>query len=47
MIDPDDIPRTAIEQVVMMEGILIAAATGGSPTTTSTLTCAGNSWPIP
>lgn len=30
MIDPNDIPDTTIEQVAMMEGILIAAATGGS-----------------
>ena len=30
MIDPDGIPSTTIEQVVMMEGILIEAATGGS-----------------
>src|SRR3954453_12123628 len=31
MIDPNDIPGTIVEQVAMMEGILIAAATGGSP----------------
>lgn len=31
MINPDDIPSTTIERVAMMEGILIAAATGGSP----------------
>lgn len=31
MIDLDDTPNTTIEQVAMMEGILIAAATGGSP----------------
>lgn len=31
MIEPDDIPSSAVEQVAMMEGILIAAATGGSP----------------
>lgn len=29
--DLDDIPSSTIEQVAMMEGILIAAATGGSP----------------
>lgn len=29
--DPNDIPSTTVEQVAMMEGILIAAATGGSP----------------
>jgi len=31
MIDPNDIPISLIEQVAMMEGILIASATGGSP----------------
>lgn len=31
MIEPDDIPSSAVEQVAMMEGILIAAATGDSP----------------
>jgi hypothetical protein len=31
MIDLSEIPNTTTEQVVMMEGILIAAATGGSP----------------
>lgn len=31
MMDLDDIPSSTIEQVAMMEGILIAAATGGSP----------------
>jgi hypothetical protein len=31
MIDPNDVPSSTIEQVAMMEGILIAAATGGSP----------------
>lgn len=30
MIDQNDIPETIIERAVMMEGILIAAATGGS-----------------
>ena len=30
MIDFSDVPTTTAEQVVMMEGILIAAATGGS-----------------
>ncbi len=30
MIDPNDIPSTTHERVAMMEGILIAAATGGS-----------------
>ncbi|WP_170571188.1 abortive infection family protein [Ruegeria atlantica] len=31
MIDPNDIPSSTIERVAMMEGILIASATGGSP----------------
>ncbi|MET4130829.1 hypothetical protein [Roseovarius sp. MBR-6] len=31
MIDPEDIPSPTIERVAMMEGILIASATGGSP----------------
>ncbi len=31
MMDLDDIPASTIEQVAIMEGILIAAATGGSP----------------
>ena len=30
MMDLDDIPSSTIEQVAMMEGILIAAATGVS-----------------
>ncbi|SDG33840.1 abortive infection family protein [Alloyangia pacifica] len=30
MINPDDIPNSTIEQLAMMEGILITAATGGS-----------------
>jgi hypothetical protein len=29
--DSDDIPSSLVEQVAMMEGILIASATGGSP----------------
>jgi hypothetical protein len=29
--DMDDIPVSTLEQVAMMEGILIASATGGSP----------------
>ncbi|WDR07468.1 abortive infection family protein [Devosia rhodophyticola] len=29
--DFDDIPSSALEQVAMMEGILVASATGGSP----------------
>lgn len=31
MIDPNEIPSSTIEQATMMEGILIACATGGSP----------------
>lgn len=31
MIDPNDIPDSIVEKVSMMEGILIASATGGSP----------------
>lgn len=31
MIDLSDFSVSAVEQVAMMEGILIAAATGGSP----------------
>jgi len=31
MIDPDDLPSSTLERVAMMEGILIASATGGSP----------------
>lgn len=31
MFDPDDIPTSKVEQVAMMEGILLARATGGSP----------------
>jgi len=31
MMDLDEIPSSTLEQVTMMEGILIASATGGSP----------------
>ena len=30
MIDPEELPSSIVERVAMMEGILIASATGGS-----------------